>query len=328
MSTVNSLLAPLVKYLNDPKAIEIYVNRFEKITVEYADGSKSRDIKIPELTRKYWRNLASSIGIATDQEFSDKKPSILARIEGGHRFSLEMGPIVIDPDTRGPGICVNIRLNRLIKRSLYDFGIDNEGYKIIQEALNSHVHILVGGGTGSGKTSLTNCALELIEDDAPVVIQYADELIVERPEVKNYLISEDASGINFDYRDMMIKLQTKTPTRVVIGEINSSNVCIFSRCLNMGAAPGLATIHGDNESDCISALSQLLLLDGMSDSSATNNLSYFYNKIGLVIYVERIGEKRQVSRISQPVCDLANPSERSMNVLWSAKNVTENQKAA
>lgn len=124
--------------------------------------------------------------------------------------------------------------------------------------------ILVGGGTGAGKTSTLNALSRLIPDHERVVtVEDARELQIQNPNwvaletVEPYREGVPAVGVG----ELVKNALRMTPDRIVVGEVRGDEAFHLVRALSSGHGGGFGTIHCN---DGRSALRQLQLLAQMA----------------------------------------------------------------
>lgn len=308
--TVEHLLLPLSRYLDDKNAVEIMVTECGSIWVEKRTGDWKQE-RVPETTFEWWRNLAHAISIATGQAFSERRPLVKASLPGGHRLCLMLGSNVIQKD--GEGVAAAIRLFRRRGRKLDDFGLDKTGADLLIGAIRARDTVLVAGGTGSGKTTLTQILCDVMEDMRPVYIEDTEELQPNQPAAVRLLVSPASADTEIDYPHVLDALTRLRPDRVVLGELTVDNAFITMRTLNMGMDGMVTTLHANSAGDAIPAMVQLLALKGFNAPEADK---FFRQKIGVCVHCARDGSRRVITEIVRP-----HPAGEQ--VLWSRKDVAQ-----
>jgi pilus assembly protein CpaF len=297
-SPVENFLKPLRRHLDNQDYIELVCQAPGEIWAETRTG-KWRRHAVPEIDQEYWANIARGLGIATGQRYSDRKPMIRGALPGGHRLFLMLGADVIDTKSGGPGICATIRLSRTFATEIEMFGVDRNAIEILQVGVKRKRNILVAGGMGSGKTSLTRILCGWVADHRPVLIEDTAEISLDQPVASQFLISAIESDTEINNYDMISALQRTRADRFILGEITMENAFVMMRILNLGSPGTIATVHCDLPSEAIESVSELMIMSGYAkDEEATKR--YLERKIGLVVFVERAGPARVISEIFEP----------------------------
>lgn len=114
----------------------------------------------------------------------------------------------------------------------------------IGDAVAAHENVLVVGGTGSGKTTLTNALIDhmtrVSPDDRVVLIEDTAEL---QCRAENYLPLRATA-----YTDMLALLRVTMrvrPTRIIVGEVRGAEVLSLLKAWNTGHPGGVATVHAN-----------------------------------------------------------------------------------
>lgn len=305
MATVQHAIGPLRRYLDDKKAIEIKVNHPGQLHIELKSGEWKRvEEKATDL--QYWERLARAVSISTGQSFSERLPVVKAKLPGGHRLFLMLGPNVIGPGGTGAGVAAAIRLYRGRDYRLTDFGVPEDVAAYLEAAIRERKNVLVAGGTGSGKTTLANILCGFIEDAAPVCIEDTEELILRQPVAARLLVSPATADTDLEYHHVLDALTRMRPDRVILGELTVDNAFITMRTLNMGVDGMLTTLHADSADEAIPALSELLALRGYSAPHAE---TFFRRKIGVCVHCAREADRRLITEIVEP-------GEAGATVVW------------
>lgn len=301
VSIVENMLAPLNRFLNDQKAIEIICQQPGVIWVERQNG-KWKSHKIPELNEEYWNRLATGLAISTGQRFSKEKPIMRGSLPGGHRLFLMTGPNVLNTETGGSNICAAIRLRRHFATELSQFGGDNHCDKLLEDGVKSRKNILVAGSMGSGKTTLLRIMCEFIQEARPVSIEDSAELDLKQDVATQFLVSAVESDTKITNKDIVSNLQRSRADRFILGEITIENVSILMRLLNLGVPGSLGSLHCDFANEAIDSIAELLTLSGYTTDLSTTR-RYLERKIDMVVFVERAGAARVISEIYKPAPD-------------------------
>ena len=146
-------LGPLEAMLRDPDITEIMVNRPEQIFVE-----RHGRIELTNLTfgdedslRRVIDRIVSTIGRRVDES----EPMCDARLKDGSRVNVVIPPVAI----YGP--CLTIRKfgrEMLTPEAIVTSGGASEAiFEYLDAAVKTRLNVIVSGGTGSGKTTLSTC---------------------------------------------------------------------------------------------------------------------------------------------------------------------------
>jgi len=130
--------------------------------------------------------------------------------------------------------------------------------------LTEHVrrgdNLLISGGTGSGKTTLTNVLSSFIPDSERILIlEDVAELYIKKPHVISAETQLDTHKSQIGFADLLKASLRHRPDRIILGEIRGSEARVFLDALNTGHRGSLTTIHANSASDALRRLAQLAM---------------------------------------------------------------------
>ena len=129
----------------------------------------------------------------------------------------------------------------------------------LSDAVLFRKNILVSGGTGSGKTTLSNAIIDRISRLSDigtriVIIEDTRELQCTAPNVVQFLTDDDA-GIDMT---RLLKLTLRyRPDRILVGEVRDKAALALLKAWNTGHPGGIATLHANNPEAALLRLDQL-----------------------------------------------------------------------
>ncbi|WP_437559484.1 P-type conjugative transfer ATPase TrbB [Acidithiobacillus sulfuriphilus] len=155
---------------------------------------------------------------------------------------------------------------RLPARSVYSLDqyveagiLSPEQHGRLISAVRDRKNILVSGGTGSGKTTLSNALIDVISRESSieqriVIIEDTRELQCTAPNVVQFLTDDDA-GIDMT---RLLKLTLRyRPDRILVGEVRDKAALALLKAWNTGHPGGIATLHANNPNAALLRLDQL-----------------------------------------------------------------------
>ena len=211
-------------------------------------------------TRRQLINIvAHAVGVTVDET----NPSFPAELpESGYRFHAIVPPQ--SPD--GPTFVIRKKPTRVFSLDEYvAAGIMTvEQAAVIRQAVANRENILVGGGTGSGKTTLANAILKEIGRVAGRVLTVEDtlELQVEAEEVVRQRTVRNGETVRRSMQDVIRDILRLSPERIIVGEIRGPEAIDFIQALNTGHPGGLATLHCNSAGDALERFEDLLIQGG------------------------------------------------------------------
>lgn len=295
---------PLEHVLYDPDVTEIMVNHPNKIYVEKKG--------IISLTPYYFRNnehivnVARRIATLIHRHIDNATPLLDARLPDGSRVNVVLGPISLDSP------CITIRkfsADLLDINILVEIGsLTKKMARFLEICTYCGVNIIVGGGTGAGKTTFLNILSQMIHPDERVItIEDSAEL-----QLKSHnLIRLETRSANAEGKgeivihDLIKNCLRMRPDRIIVGEVRGNEVFEMLKVLNTGHDGSMSTLH------CNSAHAALLRLENMVATSnpgipSSSIRSQISSAIDIIVYVKRFRDgKRCVTEIMD-VCKILN----------------------
>jgi len=121
-------------------------------------------------------------------------------------------------------------------------------------------NLLISGGTGSGKTTLTNVLSSFIPDgDRILILEDVAELYIKKPHVISAEAQLDTHKSRIDFADLLKAALRHRPDRIIVGEIRGPEARVFLDALNTGHRGSLTTIHANSARDALRRLAQLAM---------------------------------------------------------------------
>lgn len=253
-AALKTALGPLAAFLADDQVVEILLNADGAVWVERTDQGMTRsDVHIPpSQAERLLRLVASEI----HAELNAGSPSLSAKLPPpyGARVQASIPPIVDAPvfALRKPARVIfsldDYVANGVLVRSQKD---------ALVTAVRAHDNVLIGGGTGSGKTTLANALLRVIAEETTErvhIVEDTPELRCESPNKVQVLVQPRVHT----WRDAVIAAMRFRPDRIVMGEVRDGSALELLKAWNTGHPGGLATIHANDTGAMLDRLGQLI----------------------------------------------------------------------
>lgn len=155
--------------------------------------------------------------------------------------------------------------------------------EVIRSAVLRQKNVLVVGGTGSGKTTLTNAILaefpELCPNDRIITIEDTRELQINVANVVSLRTSETVNMQRLLRATMRLK-----PNRIIVGEVRGAEALALLKAWNTGHPGGVATLHADSAYEGLIRLEQLI--EENPDTRA--NPQVIAAAVKLIVFIEAI----------------------------------------
>jgi len=318
---LNSVLRPLAYWYNQDNVEDIAINNPGGIWLRLRGKHQYpwHYYEDPKLTREYLTNVLYIIANTAELPFDpiNGNPVVFSDLPGGHRFTGICGKNVQydSEDNLTGGVAMDIRIWREdtpIKFSDYNL---EEGEKLrplnkllsVEDSddaferlvgyIKKGYHILISGGTATGKTTFLNNMLKLLDIHKRVVtVEDVRELKVPHPNRVHVVLSRTEQSNAFDYKKVIDLAVRFTPDAILCGEISTSNAAAFWELMNTGHENCFATIHADSAAEAYNAfMSRILHSSPTMDREKT--LKEMREKVK-VVQINRNGNIRAVTEIT------------------------------
>ena len=279
LSNLDHDLQPIMAELLDPKVTDIMVNpggdlwikRFGETTV-----FSGRVIEREAILRIIMSTAALIDKKVTKDvwNLSGVIPKYNARIEA-----------FIEPIVSSPTFC--LRKPTMLTLSLADYVRDDRlspaHHELIIQAVKDRRNVLIGGGTGTGKTTLLNAIISEIARLRPAdrlyIVEDTPEINCKAPNYVSLVVLPNES-----IKAVRSALRYK-PDRIIFGELRYGEVALeWLKASSTGHPGGMCTLHADSAQRMLPRMRDLLL----ECFSTTVPLNIIYEAIGLCIYLKEI----------------------------------------
>ena len=250
----------LQELIEDETVTEIMVNGPDSIFVE-RKGKLTRWPKSFTDQEKLEDVIQQIVG-RCNRVVNEQNPIVDARLENGDRVNVVMKPVALN----GPILTIRRFPEQAVTMEfLVSIGsITKEAAEFLQALVRTRYSMMIGGATGSGKTTFLNVLsayipkgerIITIEDNAELQIQGVENLV--RLEAKEANLE---SGTEITIRDLIRAALRMRPNRVIIGEVRGAETFELLSALNTGHAGSLSTAHANSVKDMISRLETMVLM--------------------------------------------------------------------
>lgn len=250
----------LQELIEDETVTEIMVNGPDAIFVERA-GKLSRWEKTFTSGEKLEDVIQQIVG-KCNRVVNESMPIVDARLENGARVNAVVRPVALN----GPILTIRrfpdtpITMEKLIALG----SLPVECAEFLKALVRARYSMVIGGGTGSGKTTFLGALsnfipsderLITIEDNAELKIQGIENLVRLEAKMAN---TEGASSVTI--RDLIKTALRMRPDRIVVGEVRGGEAVDMLQALNTGHEGSLSTAHANSAEDMLSRLETMTLM--------------------------------------------------------------------
>jgi P-type conjugative transfer ATPase TrbB len=281
--------ACILDALADPTTIEIMLNADGTLWQECL-GKKMLPIgkMLPSRAEAVMRTIATCL----DSTITRKNPILEGELPlDGSRFAGQLPPIV-----HAPTFAIRKKASAIfsLERYVNEKIITAKQKNIIVKAVRDHRNILVIGGTGSGKTTLTNAIIhQMVEENADERIFIIEDTGEIQCSAKNFVQYHTTLEVTMTH---LLKTTLRMrPDRILVGEVRGPEALDLLMAWNTGHEGGVATLHANNAK---AGLDRLAMLISMHPESPTPIEPLIGEAVQLVIHITKTPEgSRKVQEI-------------------------------
>ena len=272
---------PVLTALTDPKTIEILLNADGTLWQECL-GKKM--LPIGKMSPSRAEAVMRTIATCLDSTITRKNPILEGELPlDGSRFAGQLPPIV-----HAPTFAIRKKASAIfaLERYVEEKIMTASQKKIIVNAVRDHRNILVIGGTGSGKTTLTNAIIhQMAEENADeriVIIEDTGEI---QCSAKNFIQYHTTLEVTMTH---LLKTTLRMrPDRILVGEVRGPEALDLLMAWNTGHEGGVATLHANNAK---AGLDRLAMLISMNPESPRPIEPLIGEAVHLVIHITKTPE--------------------------------------
>jgi P-type conjugative transfer ATPase TrbB len=250
---LRTALGPAIAaWLEDPAIVEVMLNPDGRLWIDRLGGglSDTGEVMSPADGERIVRLVAHHVGV----EVHAKSPRVSAELpESGERFEGLVPPVVTGPTfaIRKPAVAI------FTLDDYADTGIMTRlQATILRRAVADRRNILVAGGTGTGKTTLTNALLAEVAktSDRVVLIEDTRELQCKTPNLVALRTKDGVASLS----DLVRSSLRLRPDRIPIGEVRGAEALDLVKAWGTGHPGGVGTIHAGTALGALRRLEQLI----------------------------------------------------------------------
>ena len=250
----------LQELIEDETVTEIMVNGPDAIFVERGGRLGKWDKSFT--SREKLEDVIQQIAGRCNRVINESMPIVDARLENGARVNAVISPVALN----GPILTIRrfpdtpITMDRLIALG----SLTCECARFLKALVRARYSIVIGGGTGSGKTTFLGALSDYIpederiitiEDNAELKIQGVENLV--RLEAK---MANMEGTVSVSIRDLIKTALRMRPDRIVVGEVRGGEAVDMLQALNTGHEVSLSTAHANSARDMLSRLETMTLM--------------------------------------------------------------------
>jgi type IV secretion system protein VirB11 len=278
----------IAEWLADPEVVEIMLNPDGRLWVDrLGEGiSDSGRLMTAADGERIVRLVAHHVGAEVHRE----RPRVSAELpESGERFEGLLPPVVAAPAfaIRKPAVAV-FSLGDYVAAGILS---PNEA-DILGRAVAARANILVAGGTGTGKTTLTNALLAEMAKTADriVLIEDTRELQCAAPNLVAMRTKDGVASLS----DLVRSSLRLRPDRIPIGEVRGAEALDLLKAWGTGHPGGVGTIHAGSALGALRRMEQLI-----QEAAVAVPRALLAETIDMVAVLVRDGKGRRLSELAR-----------------------------
>jgi pilus assembly protein CpaF len=289
---------PLEPYLRDPDVSEIMVNGHDQIYVERS--GRLYPVETAFTDEGHLRRTIEKIVARVGRRVDEASPMVDARLPDGSRVNAVVPPVALD------GSLLTIRkfaADPFTMADLIAFGTMTPAVaELLRACVRGRLNIVIGGGTGSGKTTSLNVLSSFVPADERIItIEDAAELQLRQDHVLRMESRppnlEDRGGIAI--RDLVRNSLRMRPDRIIVGEVRDGAALDMLQAMNTGHDGSITTVHSNSPRDSLSRLETMVLMAGVELPQRTIR-EQMASAIELIVHQARLKDgTRRITHITE-----------------------------
>ena len=286
---------PVSRLMRDEAVTDILINGPFEVWIERAGTLKLTELRFEghEALRAWVERRLSRAGARADAA----RPVADARLSDGSRMHVVLPPLA----PHGPLISI-----RRFPRARFDLDsltaagmLDSDDADFLRRCVGERTSMAISGSTASGKTTLLNALLGLVDPSERVV------LIEELPELSPaccHFVSLVTRAGNVEGRgavelDELLRAALRMrPDRIVVGEVRGGEALAALGALSTGHEGSMVTVHASSASDALERM-VTLALQAANGPCETSLRRQFHAAFGAIVHLERTPGGRRVGEI-------------------------------
>lgn len=279
----DALGATITKALHDPNVVEVMLNPDGNLFIERAGQGIAAAGHLPAHDVE---TVIGKVAHALKTEVGQDRPIVSGELTlGGHRFEG-----LLPPAASAPMFTIRKRASIVIRLEQYiaDGVMTRAQVEAVRASIAERHNIIVSGGAGTGKTTLTNAILaefvEMAPDHRLVILEDTAEI---QCLAKNHVILRTTATV--DMTRLLKSTMRLRPDRIVVGEVRDGAALALLKAWNTGHPGGIATIHANSAIAALTRLEQLV-----AEASPQPMPTVIGDAINLIVSIERTRRGRIV----------------------------------
>lgn len=280
-------LGPMIcGLLEDSSVIEIMLNPDGTLWVERLGTPMEH---IGALAASQAESLMGTVASTLKTQITAANPILECELPlDGSRFEALIPPVVA-----GPTFTIRKKAVKIFTLADYvEAGIMTEAQcDAVEAAGRNRRNVLVVGGTGTGKTTLTNAIIDFMAKACPqdrlAIIEDTGELQCSAANVVTMRAVD-----HVDMTRLLKATMRLRPDRILVGEVRDGAALALLKAWNTGHPGGAATVHANSATAGLIRMEQLV-----AEATQAAMQALIAEAIDLIVSIEKTGGGRRVKEV-------------------------------
>ncbi|MGR3715269.1 MAG: P-type conjugative transfer ATPase TrbB [Thermohalobaculum sp.] len=249
-------LGPFCALLAEPDLVELMLNADGTV---WADRLGSGMSPVGQMHRASAESFIGTVASVLRGTITRENPILECELPAEPPFDGSRFEALLPPVVSGPVFTVRRKASAVFALEEYERqGIMAASQRLaIEAAVRERRNILVVGGTGTGKTTLTNAIIEHITRAAPdhrlLIIEDTSEL---QCAARNAVVLRATDTV--DMQRLLKATMRLRPDRIIVGEVRGGEALSLLKAWNTGHPGGVCTVHANNARAGLRRVEQLI----------------------------------------------------------------------
>lgn len=278
--------ATLLGYLEDDDIIEIMLNPDGRL---WTEGHSSGIVDRGTIDHAKGVAIIGTVAAACGTVVTKDMPVLSGELPlDGSRFQGMIPPVCVGPTFTIRKKAVKVfTLDNYVDSEIMTPDIANR----LRTAILDKRNIVIAGGTGSGKTTLTNAGIDALQalcpDERLVIIEDTAEIQCKQ---ENAVIMRSNDTVSMN--DLLRSTMRMRPDRIIVGEVRGGEALTLLKSWNTGHPGGFATVHANSAVSALDRLEQLI-----SEVSVAPMGRLIGEVVDIVLFIEKANGVRRIGQM-------------------------------
>lgn len=275
-------LGPFCALLAEPGLVELMLNADGTV---WADRLGSGMTPVGQMHRASAESFIGTVASVLRGTVTRENPILECELPADPPFDGSRFEALLPPVVSAPVFTVRRRASAVFALEEYERqGIMAADQRLaIEAAVRERHNILVVGGTGTGKTTLTNAIIEHITCAAPehrlLIIEDTSEL---QCAARNAVVLRATDTV--DMQRLLKATMRLRPDRIIVGEVRGGEALSLLKAWNTGHPGGVCTVHANNARGGLRRVEQLI-----AEVSQTPMRALIADAVNLIVSIMKTG---------------------------------------